>query len=246
MKIGVAQLDLSGSLRANLDKIKAYTARALEEGLELLAFPETALTGYLYEQFLDVACDELEDALSGIQDIIATTGLCLIIGTPTRVEGRGYNSAAVLFPDGKRALYHKRYLTDYESSYFERGEHEMVFTHGGHSVGVLICRDQNRPDYAAGLKERGAEVIFILSAHHYELVESRMKREKNIALPIARAYENNLFVCKANTVGTIQGNISYGGSMIVDPRGIVVVRGSEHGEELLSYQADLGSKDLVW
>jgi predicted amidohydrolase len=163
-----------------------------------------------------------------------------------RVDGHVYNSAAVLFPDGKRAFYHKRYLTDYEAAYFEPGDGDVLFEHRGHAVGVLVCRDQNRPEYTSALKKKGARVVFLLSAHHYELVESRMKREKNFALPVARAYENNLFVCKANTVGTIQGKISYGGSMIVDPRGIVVARGSEHQEQLLTYEADLNSTDLIW
>jgi NAD+ synthase (glutamine-hydrolysing) len=246
MKLAVAQLDLSGSLRRNLEKMKAYAAMALEGGIELLAFPETALTGYIYEQFSDVDYGAIEDALARLQDAIARTDLCLIVGTPMKTGGHMYNSAAVLFPDGKRAVYHKRFLTDYESSYFEHGEKELLFTHGGHAIGILICRDQNRPDYTAELKSKGARVVFILSAHHYELIESKMKREKNIALPIARAYENNLFVCKANSVGTVRGKISYGNSMIIDPRGIVVTRGGEHREELLSYEADLGNKNLKW
>jgi NAD+ synthase (glutamine-hydrolysing) len=246
MKISVAQVQLSGSLQANLDKIKAYTARALGEGVHLLAFPETALTGYVYEQFLEVDYEEVEGALGSLQDLLLNTDMCLVVGTPMRAEGHVRNSAVVLFPDGKRAVYHKRCLTAYESAYFEPGEEELLFTHRGHQVGVLVCRDQNRSEYAAALKKGGARVVCILSAHYYELVESRMKREKNAALPVVRAYENNLFVCKANSVGTIQGKISYGGSMIVDPRGIVVVRGSEQGEELLSYEADLVRNDLVW
>jgi predicted amidohydrolase len=246
MKLAVAQLDLSSSLRKNLEKIKAYAAMGLDRGIELLAFPETALTGYIYEEFSRVDAGAIEDALASLQDSIARTNLCLVVGTPMRVGERLYNSAAVLFPDGKRNVYHKRFLTSYESAYFERGERELLFTHGGHAIGVLVCRDQNRPDYMAELRERGARVVFILSAHHYELIESKMKREKNIALPIARAYENNIFVCKANSVGTIQGKISFGNSMIIDPRGIVVIRGGEHEEGLLSYEADLNSTDLKW
>jgi NAD+ synthase (glutamine-hydrolysing) len=246
MKLAVAQLNPSEYLAENLEKIRSFTARALDEGVEILAFPETALTGYAYEKFFEVEYCDIENALSDLQSSIANSPLCLIIGTPAQEKDVVYNSAAVLFPDGKRAYYHKRYLTDYESAYFEKGGKEILFTHGGQTMGVLICRDQNRPEYAAQLKEKGARVIFILSAHHYALIESKMKREKNVALPIARAYENNIFVCKANSVGTIQGKISYGTSMIIDPRGIVAVRGSESEEHLLAYEADLGRHDLIW
>jgi predicted amidohydrolase len=246
MKIGVAQLDLSGSIHRNTRKIEEYTAKSLEQEIEVLAFPETALTGYIYRDFLEVEQDEVEIALAHIQAKIKNTNLCLIVGTPLRVDERLYNSAVVLLPDGRRFVYHKRYLTSYESDYFSPGDRNLVFDHRGHKIGVLVCRDQNRPEYASELKSGGAQCVFILSAHHYELIESRMKREKNRALPVARAYENNMFVCKANSVGTVHGFISYGTSMIVDPRGITVIRGSESREELLSCEAQLNRKDLVW
>jgi predicted amidohydrolase len=110
----------------------------------------------------------------------------------------------------------------------------------------MICRDQNSPELARAIAGMGARGIFILSAHYYDLVESRMKREKNRALPIARAYENGVYVFKANAVGSIQGKVSYGGSMLIDPRGITIQSAGERDEELLVCDIDFGRENPRW
>ena len=89
---------------------------------------------------------------------------------------------------------------------------------------------------AQGYKTLGADAIFILSAHFYEPIEAIRKVNKNRALPIARAVENNLFVLKANAVGSINELISLGGSLIIDPEGFIVREGNTMDEIILSYE----------
>ena len=110
----------------------------------------------------------------------------------------------------------------------------------------MICRDQNSPGLAKELSDTGIKGIFMSSAHYYGLIESRMKMEKNIALPIARAYENGVYVFKSNAVGTLRHKISYGNSMIIDPRGIIVQRAGDVGEELLVHDIDFNEENPRW
>jgi predicted amidohydrolase len=246
MKFGVAQVNLSEVLQKNLKRIHEFVDEALDRGIEVLAFPETALTGYIFKGFHDVDYSEIEHSLASVQNALKGSTLCVIMGTPMKIEGHVFNSAVVLFPDGKRTVYHKKFLTDYEQEYFEHGEKEVTFDHLNTTFGILVCRDQNSPEHARKLKRMGAAALFICSAHYYNLRESRLKLEKNIALPVARAYENNVYVCKSNAVGTVQGKISYGNSMIVDPNGVVVLRGDESSEKLLWYDALLDKENTQW
>jgi predicted amidohydrolase len=85
-------------------------------------------------------------------------------------------------------------------------------------------------------KTLGADVILILSAHFYEPIEGIRKVNKNRALPIARAVENNLWVLKANAVGSSNEKISLGGSLVIDPEGFVIHEGSSLNEMILSYE----------
>ena len=246
MKIGVAQLHLTDDIAKNSEKIAVFIDRAIAQGIEIVAFPETALTGYIYEDFLSVNRKEIDAAVTGIKKRIGGSDLCVITGTPYPGKEGLYNSAVVISKNGTTEFCHKRELTSYEHRYFKAGSENRVFTHRGCTFGVMICRDQNNPEIARDLMKRGARAIFICSAHYYHLAESKLKQEKNVALPIARAYENNVYVCKANTVGTSMGRISFGNSLIVHPNGIVMSRGSDHSEELLFCEANLDRENDQW
>ena len=246
MNIGVAQIRLTESIEYNCSKILQYIEKAKEENIEVLSFPETALTGYIYDDFLSADFGKVENEIDRIQASLAGSNLCVILGTPLKVSGNIYNSAIILHPNGNRDIYNKQILTNYENKYFKKGEKDIVFNHNGINFGVIICRDQNSCNLTRRLKTMGAKVIFILSAHYYNLIESKAKIMKNVALPIARAYENNLYVCKANTVGTIKGKVSLGNSMIVHPNGITICIADEKNEELLFYDADLDDDNFQW
>ena len=46
MRIGAYQFSVSGCLENNYESIRQAIMRAVREGVEVLAFPECALTGY--------------------------------------------------------------------------------------------------------------------------------------------------------------------------------------------------------
>jgi predicted amidohydrolase len=246
MKIGVAQLNLADSVGENTQKILGFVERGIHEGLACLAFPETALSGYVYDGFLTLDYAAVVSALDRIGKRVRGTGLHAVVGTPFEESGVRYNSAAVIYPDGRRLVYHKNLLVSYEEKYFKAGTKRLAFEAGGQRFGVMICRDQNSPELARELGGMGARGIFILSAHYYGLIESHMKREKNRALPVARAYENNVYVFKANAVGSIQGKVSYGGSMLIDPRGVTIQGADDRNEELLVCDIDFGKENPRW
>lgn len=235
MRIGVSQIYLYDSIKKNRDKIIDYINSAKKKDVNILCFPETALSGYIFEGFLTLNFSELEEAIQVIRAVVNQAGLVVILGTPLKQNGVLYNSAVILYPDGKMLKYHKNNLVSYEELYFNPGKDSVVFDVEGFRFGVMVCRDQNFPGLASNLKSMGAHGIFICSAHYYNLIEARMKKEKNNALPIARAYENSLYVFKSNAVGIIKGRISYGNSMIVDPGGVVILRAGETSEEMLVY-----------
>lgn len=144
------------------------------------------------------------------------------MGAPYVEHKKRFNSAIVLLANGARYIYHKINLTSSEAAHFKSGKKPLTFQLDDVNFGILICRDQNDAILARDYKQLGADALFILSAHFYEPIEAIQKVNKNRALPIARAVENNLFVLKANAVGSANTKISLGGSMIIDPNGCIV------------------------
>ena len=241
MKAAVAQVKLYNNIDANLITISKYILLASKEDIDILCFPECNITGYVRD-FSKVNQNEVMEMLNIIQKQVTKAGVNVIVGAPYFERKKRFNTAIVLLTNGRRHIYHKINLTSSDEAYFKRGKEPLIFQVGNVKFGVLICRDQNDPMLAAKYKTLGADAIFILSAHFYEPIEAIRKINKNRALPVARAVENNLFVLKANAVGLNNEKISLGGSLIIDPEGFVVREGNTIDEMILSYKLSKGDE----
>ncbi len=235
MKAAVAQVKLYNNIDANLITISKYISLASKEDIDILCFPECNITGYVRD-FTKVNQNEVKDMLNIIQKQVTHDCVNVIVGAPYFERKKRFNSAIVLLTNGRRHIYHKINLTSLEEAYFKKGKEPLIFQLENAKFGVLICRDQNDPMLAQEYKSLGADAIFILSAHFYEPIEAIRKLNKNRALPIARAVENNLFVLKANAVGSNKELFSLGGSLIINPEGFVVREGNTIDEMILSYE----------
>nr|QNO56415.1 nitrilase [Methanosarcinales archaeon ANME-1 ERB7] len=235
MKAGVAQVTLYNDIDTNLATISKYLSLASKEDIDILCFPECNITGYVRD-FTSVNQNEVMDTLNNIQEQVTKNCVNVIVGAPYLERNKRFNSAIVLLTSGKRAIYHKINLTSSDEAYFKKGEEPLIFRVGEAKFGVLICRDQNHPMLVHAYKTFGADAIFILSAHFYDPIEAIRKINKNKALPIARAVENNLWVLKANAVGSSNEKISLGGSLIIDPNGFIIHEGNTINEMVLSYE----------
>jgi predicted amidohydrolase len=246
MLIAAVQMRLSLDMQANEREILRRTREAADQGVRIMNSPEASLTGYLFEGFASTDLSQVEASLERLHQAAMELDISLIVGAPQRDAGQGllYNSAVILLSDGRRLVYHKMNLVGVEQGWFTAGTDPLCFELEGHKLGVMICRDQSQPSLAAALAAQGARLIFICCAHYYPLAEARLKKEKNLALPIARAVENHVYVCKANAVGFNRGLINLGGSVIVDPNGIVVQRAGERQPEWLVCDADLEARPI--
>jgi predicted amidohydrolase len=237
MKAAVAQVALYNEIDANVVTISHYIAQASKEDIDILCFPECTITGYVRD-FTTVNHNEVKETLTMIQKQVTHSGVNVIVGAPYFERKKRFNSAVVLLTNGRKYMYHKINLTSFDEAYFKKGKEPLIFRVGDATFGVLICRDQNDSMLAHDYKTMGADAVFILSAHFYEPVEAIRKLNKNRALPIARAVENNLWVLKANAVGTGNGKISLGGSLIIDPEGSIIHEGNSLNEMILSYEIE--------
>ncbi|HBT47991.1 MAG TPA: carbon-nitrogen hydrolase family protein [Peptococcaceae bacterium] len=239
MRLGVAQMFIADTLQANQRKILQMAREAARRGVELLVFPEMSLTGYNPATIGAPGFRaELDGALAKIAGYSARLGMGLVVGRAALAGEKLFNAASVFLPDGSVHTYYKIHLTALEEKYFSPGDSPLIFTYKGFTVGIMICRDQNYPELARSLKQGGAEALLILSAHYYPPAEARWKIDKNRALPIARAVENNCYVFLANAVGSHIGMVSLGNSLIADPHGVVVASADESTEGILT--CDIG------
>ncbi len=117
IRIGSAVPPVSvGDPKKNTEDICRFLRRADEEGVDLLVFPELALTGYTCA---DLFFQEslLDECMVGLQKIMECSrnypAVTAVVGTPAVIEGQMYNCGAVISAGKMRGLVPKTYLPNY-------------------------------------------------------------------------------------------------------------------------------------
>ncbi|MBI4357528.1 MAG: NAD+ synthase [Gammaproteobacteria bacterium] len=233
IRMALAQINcLVGDVWGNTEKIIRVAQQALRQAVDLVIYPELALTGYPPEDLLFRAAlyEQVEDALLRIQTEIRS--MTLIIGHPARSEkgplkfptpsSLAYNAATII-QNGKRiATYFKQCLPNYhvfdERRYFAPGHSPCVFLIKGFPFGVTICEDLWEPHPIQQSKHKGAECLININASPYHLG----KYKKRLALLTLRAQETNLPIVYNNLVGGQDELIFDGHSLIVNAKGQLV------------------------
>lgn len=241
LRIGLCQINTTvGDIEGNTRKILSYIREGKRKGVDLLAFPEMAITGYPPEDLL-LMPKFIEANLQAVEEIAkATSFITAIVGFVDR--DRDIYNAAVLLHDGKRVhAYHKRYLPNYgvfdEDRYFQVGRENFVFVLDSTPIGLSICEDLWYPGDPVRTQtlHGGAELIVNISASPFHAGKIA-SREKMLA---TRASDNAAIVAFCNLVGGQDELVFDGGSMIFDQRGNLIARARQFEEELLVADLDM-------
>ncbi|MFM8552553.1 MAG: NAD+ synthase [Nitrospiraceae bacterium] len=256
-RIGMVQMNPTvGDLSGNVRRITGWLREAQKARVDLVAFPELALTGYppedllLKPKFLIDAGRALREIVKHCRGIVAVVG-CVgesampVAGAlPYSVSSAGTqeisNAAAVMAGRRLAVMYGKRHLPNYgvfdERRYFHPGRRIPVLALNGTMVGVNICEDIWVPEGPTRAQAMaGAEVIININASPFHVGKTRL-REQMLA---TRARENGVIVTYTNSVGGQDELVFDGNSLIVDQAGEVVLRGKAFEEDFLVADLDV-------
>lgn len=166
-----------GDVDYNVAKIKELIEKAKKEDVDIVVFPELAITGYTCgDLFLTSSLrNKVMPAIKEIQKSIPNE-LLVIVGAPIVQKGKFYNSA-VLLTNEKILIENKVFLPNYKEFYEQRWfsegklEDKKVYRFKGITFGVEICEDVWAPEPPSTylVKKGAAQIIFNLSASN-ELV----------------------------------------------------------------------------
>jgi len=200
IRIGLAQINpVVGDLSGNAKKILSFIRQAEKNRVEILTFPELALTGYPPEDLL-LRDGFIRDSLKILRHISRRVGKILVVlGCIDRDRyGNIYNAAALIRRKKIQSIYHKIELPNYgvfdEKRYFRPGNIAGVTRFDGLILGVNICEDIWLNRVAEEQARNGARLILNISAspYHTGKTSSRAEiiREKARKLKVAIAYNN--------------------------------------------------------
>ena len=243
LRVALAQMNsLVGDLAGNAQKILDFMPEARACGVDIIAFPEMAITGYPAEDLL-FHKSFLRDNLKAMQRVVqASQGLTVIVGYADFDENV-YNAAAIANNGQLVGVYRKMFLPTYgvfdEDRYFRRGQACPVYTIAGVNVGVNICEDAWYAEGPVAMQAKGgAELVVNISASPYSMDKQR-NRETIVS---SRARENGVYLAYVNVIGGQDELVFDGASTVFDPSGRLIARGKEFEEDLVTVDLQIESE----
>ena len=238
-------LDWSG----NLERILLAIQEAKSQNVEILCFPELAITGYGSED-LFLSYWYPQKALTQLGKLIPNCiGITVAVGVPVRIQEKVYNTVAVI-EDGvlcgfvaKQFMaidgvhYEFRWFTPWEANQVINFEFEgknvplgdLTFHHKGIQYGFEICEDAWRGKVRPGYRlcDRKVDLIFNPSASHFAMGKTLERKEL-----IENSSEIfNCYYVYVNLLGNEAGRMIFDGEILLAKSGELLAR-----NQLLSFK----------
>jgi NAD+ synthetase len=247
VKIALAQINPTvGDLTGNEARILAAYRRGVEAGVEMVVFPELAVTGYPPRDLLHKS-RFIPDNLAVLERLAVATGetglLVGFVGRNDRQPGREATNSVALLQHGKiLATRAKMLLPTYdvfdEDRYFEPAQENAPVEFNGRKIGLTICEDVWNDEAfwderrylrnpARELVEAGAEILFNVSASPWHLGKDRLRVEmlSSLVAQIRRPF------VYCNAIGGNDELLFDGASLAFDPAGRLIAQGAMFGED---------------
>jgi NAD+ synthase (glutamine-hydrolysing) len=248
----------------NVEHILALMRQAEGEGVNVLVFPELALTGYTCADLFHQPVLQ-RGAIEALEQLVTEggaefTGL-VVVGLPLVVDDRVFNCAAVLHRGELLGVVPKSYLPNYKEFYEARWFSPAIRAHSsevflagrvvpfgtsrlfaatdgeGPIVGVEICEDlwvPAPPSSAQALA--GATVLVNLSASN-EIIGKANYRRQLVLSQSARCIA--AYIYASNGVGESTTDVVFGGHCLIAENGTLLAESSRFQREDVLLVADV-------
>ena len=257
----------SDSRSVVVERMIALMDEAKAEGADFIVYPELALTTFFPRWYMEdqAEVDAWFEREMPSQETLPLFrrakehGMAMSFGyaelTP---EGQHFNTAIII--DGKGAIvgkYRKIHLPGHseydpnrthqhlEKRYFLPGDLGFPVWHSmGGLFGMCVCNDRRWPETYRVMGLQGVEMIALgyntPSVNSQNAAEGPERRLFHNRLSLqAGAYQNASWVVAVAKAGVEDGHPLIGGSLIVDPNGIIVAECKTEEDELLVHPCDL-------
>ena len=241
VKIAAVQMDPSITKnKENLEKMLFEIEAAAKKGADLIAFPECALSGYVFssreeavpfaESIPGASTDRLAACCKGL-------GVHAVVCLLEKDADRLYNVAVLIGPEGVVGKYRKNHLPFVGIDRFlDAGDKPFqVYETPIGNIGLHICYDCSFPESTRIMALLGADILVLPT----NWPEGRDKIPSFIVN--ARAYENRVHFVAVDRVGTERGARFLGRSKIVSALGDTLAEASSDREETIYGEVSLAA-----
>lgn len=210
-----------GDKLANLSRLE-QNLQALPSNTDLVVLPELFSTGFLIENPMEMKAlseKNTENTIITLKRLAKQYNIAIAGSFMARTADKIYNRAFFIESCGEETYYDKHHI-------FSIGGEQTVFTAGtsqpkviryrGWNIMLVVCYDLRFPVW---LRNSNNKYDLLLVVANWP--KARTYAWKHLL--IARALENECYVCGVNRIGESPSGIEYSGeSIIIDMRGKII------------------------
>lgn len=246
IKVALAQIaPVFANVKANIEKSLEYARKAINEGAQLVVFPELMLSGYtLQDLALPLSIKDDSPILEPLLKL--SKEIAIVTSYPRLCPDNICRISAAFLDDGKIvSIYDKICPPTHgmfdEMRYFGRGEKLQAFDTRFGRVGLLVCRDLWHPELSYVYSLQNAQMIIAPSAiPARNLTEGGFTISGSLQKSVfGIANANQLFAMVCNRVGVEDGVTFLGNSAVYAPSGRAMLELPEVDEKLGLVEVDL-------
>lgn len=231
LNISLVQMDVIWEeIKANLNHV--------EELLKELPKSDIVVLPEMFSTAFSISASKLAEKNDGITMTTVSNWAkqynSLFVGSFIAEEdGCYYNRGFAVFPNGNKLFYDKKHLfLGGEERIFTAGKKPLIFEYEGWKINLSICFDLRFPIWLRN-KDLKYDLLILVA----EWPVNRQYIFDNLL--VARAIENQTYVCACNRVGKDYNHLSYsGGSACIDYKGKVISRLEYNKEEIRTFTID--------
>ena len=246
----------------NKEQIINKIEEAAAKGVQILCFPELALTAYTCGD-LFFQSSLLEGAKAALEEILVVTAnqdMLIAVGMPLVIDEELYNCGVLLRQGKLLGIVPKQFIPNYNEFYEKRwftlgsqlevtemellGQtvpvgYDLLFEMGEVKVGVEICEDVWTPiPPSSVLALAGANIILNLSASN-EIISKRAYRQSLISQQSARLMSAYVYVSAGSEESTT--DLVFSGHSMIAENGSIKVQSEKliESDYLISQEIDI-------
>ena len=206
MRLAAYQFAACGDIDRNFKIIKKAIWQASENKVDLIIFPECALTGYPPRDIAgadSINANVVSESIQELQKLADELDINIIVGTIYYANLKYYNRAYLLSPKKIKRWYDKRALYGWDEDNFTPGNENGIHEIDGIKIGVRICFEVRFPEYFRELYLENTDLDIVLfydvadkeDENRYQMIRGHL---------ITRAVENVTPVLSVNAINPNQ------------------------------------------
>lgn len=148
-----------GNIEANLLDHYRLIELAVQNGAQLIAFPEMSITGYERENAQKLAFKKDDSRLDHLKQLASKNNVIIVAGAPIQIEDEMLIGEFVIAPDNSISIYTKQFLHEGEDEFFQSSfDYNPMITIEEQKISFAICADIDNPLHPENARKRATDI----------------------------------------------------------------------------------------